>query len=110
MDTRNESPWRYFLGVGKEQCKQRGEAGSWWKWNEWEEKLESLGEKTPSPCYMLMGVHVDILEMMGDVESKKKVCQKVMKYEYIHLFFSILLLFLESKRVINSFTNISRIL
>lgn len=72
VDTRNESPWRYFLGVGKEQCKQRGEAGSWWKWNEWEEKLESLGEKDPSPCYMLMGVHVDILEMMGDVESKKK--------------------------------------
>jgi len=76
LDVWNESPWRYFLGVGKEQCLKTSNKGSW-EWGEWEQKLELLAEEEEKPCHILMGVQVDILEIMGDNDSRTKVSPKV---------------------------------
>ena len=77
VDIWNESPWRYILGVGKEQQIESKNDGGWWNWSEWVTRLESAREKKQTSCFVLMSAHVDILEMIGDGDSKKNVSTKV---------------------------------
>ena len=78
LDPYNESPWRYLIGILKEQCKVAQDKDS--LLDEYEAKAAGLREglekagKEPDGCSSLTSARIDILEFKGDASSLEKVC------------------------------------
>jgi protein farnesyltransferase/geranylgeranyltransferase type-1 subunit alpha len=76
LDPYNESPWRYLIGILKEQCRQATSAELL---DEYEQKATGLREvlkntnKDPDGCASLTSARIDILEFKGDSSSLEKV-------------------------------------
>ena len=82
LDPYNESPWRYLIGILKEQCQalkddatrasllDRFES----KASQQRENIEAAG-KNPDGCFNLTSALIDILELKGDTESLEKAVQ-----------------------------------
>ena len=75
LDPFNESPWRYLIGLLKEvQEDNRNEI-----YAEYEEKAYSLrailsdAHRDPDTCTNLTSARIDLLEMIGNEDSLKKV-------------------------------------
>ena len=77
LDPYNESPWRYLIGVLKEQCKVAEDKNGLLE--EYEEKASGLQEvlekegKDPEGCASLTSARIDMLEFKGDSSSLEKV-------------------------------------
>lgn len=78
LDPYNESPWRYLIGVLKEQCKvlvedkmellEEYDAKVWGQ-----REVVSKAGKDPDGCASLASARIDILEYKGDSKSLEKV-------------------------------------
>jgi hypothetical protein len=70
LDPYNESPWRYLIGLIKEDRSLAFE---------YESKATQLrtilknGGRDPDECYNLTSARIDLLEMQGDADSLKLV-------------------------------------
>ncbi len=79
MDPYNESPWRYLIGVLNEQFRRDRNAAVKLA-AEYETKAYGLGsvlveaKRDPEACSNLTSARIDLLEMIGDEESLRKVC------------------------------------
>lgn len=79
LDPYNESPWRYLIGILKEQCKVVQNKTA--LLDEYETKASGLREelekkrKEPDGCSSLTSARIDILEFKGDSSSLAMVCR-----------------------------------
>jgi len=81
LDPYNESPWRYLIGVLKEQIKSSTDATSKNALlDEYDQKIcEEAREviqkagKDPDACSSLVSARIDVLEFKGDAASVEKV-------------------------------------
>lgn len=79
LDPFNESPWRYLIGILKEQCKVVEDKQS--LLDEYESKACGLREelqkngKEPDSCASLTSARIDILEFKGDASSLEKAME-----------------------------------
>jgi Protein prenyltransferase alpha subunit repeat len=77
LDPYNESPWRYLIGILKEQCKVSEDKDS--LLDEYEKKAAGLRHilekegKDPDGCSSLTSARIDILDFKGDSSSLEKV-------------------------------------
>jgi hypothetical protein len=77
LDPFNESPWRYLVGLLKEQQKQQADCQILLE--EYERKTFGLrdvltqAKRDPDSCASLTSARIDILEMMGGTASLEQV-------------------------------------
>lgn len=75
-DPHNESPWRYLVGILREQQRQQADPTLM---REYEEKTSNLRElvtkdgRDPDSCANLTSARIDLLEMIADKASLEKV-------------------------------------
>ena len=81
MDPYNESPWRYLIGILKEQYKVGSGEETTALLDEFEAKvcqqrevIEKAG-KDPNGCASLTSARIDILEYKGDAASLEKAIE-----------------------------------
>lgn len=70
LDPYNESPWRYLIGVIKEQRSLASEYET--KASQLRTAISDAG-RNPDGCYNLTSARIDLLEMQGDADSLKLV-------------------------------------
>jgi hypothetical protein len=70
LDPYNESPWRYLIGVIKEQRSLASEYET--KASQLRTAISDAGHN-PDGCYNLTSARIDLLEMQGDEDSLKLV-------------------------------------
>jgi hypothetical protein len=70
LDPYNESPWRYLIGLIKEDRSLAGEYES--KASQLRIILTTAG-RDPDECCNLTSARIDLLEMQGDADSLKLV-------------------------------------
>lgn len=77
LDPFNESPWRFLIGILKEQCQVVEEKKSLLDGIEAkivaQRDVVEKAEKDPDACPNLVSARIDILEFKGDNSSLEKV-------------------------------------
>jgi protein farnesyltransferase/geranylgeranyltransferase type-1 subunit alpha len=76
LDPYNESPWRYLIGVLKEQWKIQPDPELMRDYEEKASRLRKVlsdAHKDPDTCVNLTSARIDLYEMKGDKESLKAV-------------------------------------
>lgn len=79
MDPYNESPWRFLIGILKEQCKALEDKRPLLvefegRVSAQREVLQKAG-KDPNACSNLVSAWIDILEFKGDAASLEKAVE-----------------------------------
>lgn len=88
LDAYNESPWRYFLAICREQCRLNHSLEFVNQVLEWVENVKVFFETETKrdwmTCIHLVAVWIDVLEMKGDEDSIDMALDYVHKLETLY--------------------------
>ncbi len=74
LDPYNESPWRYLIGILREQQQLQSQEAMLVEYETRAKSLESVlvdAKRNPDACVNMTSARIDLLEMIGTEESLK---------------------------------------